>query len=134
MSGKGSPSGAPELSWLSAPQPHDFAAASAYLLLVFRPATVASLVKDLRHGVLTCHKAKDLLRAAQLTLLDRANPHVAGDLTKVARGEPLSPILLVRGDAGRGRPLVIADGYHRVCASYHLAENSDIPAVLIDRP
>jgi hypothetical protein len=27
-------------------------------------------------------------------------------------------------------PLQIADGYHRVCASYHLDENTDIPCRL----
>jgi len=27
----------------------------------------------------------------------------------------------------RGRPAQIADGYHRVCASYHTDENTDIP-------
>jgi hypothetical protein len=32
----------------------------------------------------------------------------------------------------RGVPLTIADGYHRVCASYHLDENADIPCHLAD--
>jgi len=27
--------------------------------------------------------------------------------------------------------LQIADGYHRVCASYHTDENTDIPVVLV---
>mgnify|MGYP001097097390 FL=1 len=43
------------------------------------------------------------------------------------KGKPLSPVLLVRGDLLRGVPAQIADGYHRVCASYHLDENTDIP-------
>jgi hypothetical protein len=30
-------------------------------------------------------------------------------------------------------PMVIADGYHRMCASYHLSENEDIPCRIIDR-
>jgi len=27
--------------------------------------------------------------------------------------------------------LVVADGYHRVCASYWIDENTDIPCVLV---
>ena len=30
--------------------------------------------------------------------------------------------------------LTIADGYHRVCASYHLDENADIPCRMADMP
>ena len=41
----------------------------------------------------------------------------------------LSPILLLRGDDNH--PLIIADGYHRVCASYWIDENTDIPCVLV---
>jgi len=29
-------------------------------------------------------------------------------------------------------PLVVADGYHRVCASYWIDENTDIPCILVD--
>ena len=38
----------------------------------------------------------------------------------------------MRGDFRRGVPLTIADGYHRICASYHLDENADIPCHLVD--
>ena len=41
--------------------------------------------------------------------------------------------LIVRGDLLAGLPMVIADGYHRMCASYHLSENEDIPCRIIDR-
>jgi len=33
-----------------------------------------------------------------------------------------------------GRPLQIADGYHRVCASYHLNEDTEIPCRIADIP
>jgi hypothetical protein len=62
------------------------------------------------------------------------NVHVAKDLKKVRKGRPLSPVLLVRGALERGMPLTIADGYHRVCASYHLAEDADIPCRLVEPP
>ena len=61
-----------------------------------------------------------------------STPEVHSTRAKVKRGESLSPVLLVRGEMRRGVPLTIADGYHRVCASYHLDENADIPCHLAD--
>ena len=90
------------------------------------------LVTALKAAPIVHHQAKDLLRASGLALLPTDNFHVASDLAKVARGERLSPVLLMRGDFRRGVPLTIADGYHRVCASYHLDENADIPCHLVD--
>jgi len=53
------------------------------------------------------------------------------DLAKIGAGKKLSPILLVRGAADGSTPLQIADGYHRVCASYVRDENTDIPCRLV---
>ena len=64
----------------------------------------------------------------------RSNLHVAADLRKIRKRQALSAVLLVRGDLIRGFPLQIADGYHRVCASYYVDENTDIPCRLIDLP
>ena len=72
--------------------------------------------------------------SAWLALLPENNVHVAKDLAKVKDGTPLSPVLVVRGDAGNGLPLVVADGYHRICASHALDEDADIPCRLVDRP
>jgi hypothetical protein len=69
------------------------------------------------------------LRASELALLAQDNKHVAADLAKVKAGTRLSPILLIRGDTHH--PLIIADGYHRVCASYWVNENTDIPCILV---
>jgi len=69
------------------------------------------------------YRAVDLLRASGLPLADAENPEVAKDLSKVKFGTRLSPVLLVRGE-----PLVIADGYHRVCASVHLGATRPFPA------
>jgi hypothetical protein len=118
------------VKWLEKPEAHDFPAASDYLALVADPKTVNELTEKLRAGDIVQKKAKDILRAAQLRLLPVDNPHVAADLSKIKKGQPLSPILLVRGDFVSGAPLQIADGYHRVCASYHTDENTDIPVVL----
>ena len=118
------------VQWLEKPEAHDFPAAADYLAMLADAQTVKKLIKKLKAGSVTHKKAKDILRAAQLVLLDVNNPHVAADLARIDKGQPLSPILLVRGDFAKGVPLQIADGYHRVCASYHTDENTDIPVVI----
>ena len=120
-----------EVQWLEKPEAHDFPAAADYLAMLADAGTVNELTEKLKAGAITHQKAKDILRAAQLPLLPIDNPHVARDLSKIKKGQALSPILLVRGDFTKGVPLQIADGYHRVCASYHTDENTDIPVVIV---
>lgn len=122
---------APKVRWAATPEEKDFPAAAAYLSLLTDPATIDATVAALRAAETTYHAAKDILRAARLPLLGTDNPHVRSDLHKIARGERLSPVLLVRGAAATGVPLLVADGYHRVCASYHTSENTSIPALLV---
>ena len=125
-------SGSDQEHWQDDPDEHDYPAAAAYLSLIHPPAEVKRVVGALQKARLERRQAKDLLRASGLDLLPSDNAHVAADLAKVKRGESLSPVLLVRGEMRRGVPLTIADGYHRVCASYHLDENADIPCHLAD--
>jgi hypothetical protein len=120
--------------WQIEPDGHDFPAARSYLSLVCSPALAGKLVKLLERASTSRYQAKDLLRASRLQLLDESNKHVASDLEKVHNGIKLSPILLVRGRFDKNRDLVIADGYHRVCASYWLDENSLIPCRIVDVP
>lgn len=120
--------------WKTEPEDHDYPAAGHYLSLIFRDAEVTALIARLRTAPIQTFAAKDLLRASGLELLARDNAHVHHDLDKVKSGAKLSPVLLVRGDAGRGVALIMADGYHRVCASYWIDENSPIPAQLVDQP
>lgn len=123
----------PEM-WKVEPDEHDFQAASDYLSLLLSRAVSQSIVTELEGAEIVYRKAKDLMRASRLPLLAADDPHVAADLKKVAKGVLLSPVLLVRGDAEAGVPLIVADGYHRICASYHLDENADIPCRLVDLP
>jgi hypothetical protein len=122
---------APREHWKDEPDPHDYPAATDYLSLLLDDSTTASLVESLRSAPIVRRKAKDLLRASGLRLLPPDNPHVAVDTDKVTRGERLSPVLLVRGDLLRDIALVVADGYHRICASYHIDENAEIPCRLV---
>ena len=124
----------PHEHWKDDPDAHDFPAAADYLTLLVSESVAASIVEGLK-GATTMHKkAKDLMRASGLRLLPADNAEVAKDLAKVKDGQLLSPVLLVRGDAGAGRALIVADGYHRICASYHLDEDADIPCRLADLP
>lgn len=119
------------VKWLERPETHDFDAAADYLSLVAEPAAVRATVAALQAAHVEQRKAKDILRAARLVLLPETNQHVRNDLAKISDGKKLSPILLVRGDFRTDLPLHVADGYHRVCASYLTDENTTIPCVLV---
>ena len=118
------------VKWLDEPEDHDYDAAADYLTMIGEPAVVEKTVDGLRKSKTVYRKAKDILRAAQLSLLPETNAHVKSDLKKISDGKKLSPILLVRGNVLNTVRLEIADGYHRVCASYLTDENTDIPCRL----
>ncbi len=122
------------VKWSKTPAEHDYPSAASYLRLVATAVQVAELTKALADAPTVQQHAKDILRAARLPLLPADDPEVAKDLKRVSAGTPLSPVLLVRGDLVTGVPMQIADGYHRVCASYHLDEDTDIPCRIVDRP
>ena len=107
--------------WSNQPEKQDFSSARTYLSLLVEPARAKKLAKALeRQSDLKYFMAKDILRASGLTLLPPDDHEVEKDLSKVKSGIKLSPVLLVRGE-----PLWVADGYHRVCASYHLDEDAE---------
>lgn len=114
-----------EIKWLSAPEEHDYPAALSYLLLVYDERTAAALVDKLKSASMSAFKSKDIFRASGLSLLGASNSHVDKDRQKVQSGRELSPLLLVR-DSANGK-VVIADGYHRLCAVYSFDEDAVIP-------
>jgi len=120
--------------WQDEPEEHDFPAATTYLSLICDPSLAASLSELLKNALTVTYQAKDLLRASELALLEKTNAHVGRDLDKVKHGHKLSPVLLVRGKFQRNRSLIVADGYHRICASYWIDENSPIPCRIVDLP
>jgi hypothetical protein len=117
--------------WGAEPDEHDYPAAADYLALIASDAQISEIVAALKKAPIVHKKAKDLLRASCLALLPIDNPHVQRDLKKIKKGTALSPILVVRGDLNTGVAMQIADGYHRVCASYHTDENTDIPVRIV---
>ena len=115
--------------WKDRPEPHDYPAAESYLSLLIGTTSATRLVEALSSETgLQHYAAKDVLRAAGLPLLPPDDAEVAADLAKVKLGKKLSPVLLVQGI-----PLWVADGYHRVCASYHLDEKTPVPCRIVAR-
>ncbi len=115
--------------WKDEPEAQDFPAARSYLSLLIGLKSAGKLVKALRKDAAVQHfAAKDILRAAALPLLPADDTEVAADLEKIKHGIKLSPVLLVQG-----APLWVADGYHRICTSYHLDEKEPVPCRIAPR-
>ena len=114
-----------KIKWLKQPQKHDYPAARAYLNLILQPRDARKIVDKLKRAQVQEFAAKDVLRAANLPLLSLSDSDVKQDRTLIRHKKALSPILLYR-DPTLGR-LIIADGYHRLCAVYSLDEQAMIP-------
>jgi disulfide oxidoreductase YuzD len=118
-----------KITWLSDLEAHDYPAAESYLSLIYNAEQVAKMIARFRHAPIVQFKAKDIFRASQLSLLGVSNSHVEKDWEKIRQRQSLSPLLLVR-DEQIGK-LVIADGYHRLCAVYGIDEDASIPCKII---
>ncbi len=118
-----------KIQWLADSQDHDYPAASSYLSLIYDPAATTKYVKKLRKARISKYKAKDIFRASDLSLLGVSNLHVEHDRKKILAGQSLSPLLLVR--ATSNQKVVIADGYHRLCAVYSFDEDAVIPCKIV---
>jgi len=110
-----------EIAWLPIPETSNYPAALSYLTLLYTEKDAAALVAKLRKAKVTQFKAKDIFRASQLSLLGVSNAHVKKAQKKIRKGIHLSPLLLVRSPQ-HGK-VVIADGYHRLCAVYQHHED-----------
>ncbi len=118
-----------KVTWLDEPEEHDYPAAYSYLTLIYPKAKAKALVARLRRTPLIQFKAKDIFRASSLSLLGISNFHVEKDRQKIRQRQALSPLLLVR-DSPRGA-VVIADGYHRLCAVYAVDEDALVPCKIV---
>ena len=117
--------------WKNKPAAKDFAAALSFLTLVYPSARAKKLMHALRRAKPVAHAAKDLLRASGLPLLPRDESRVEADLKRIHKGKPLSPVLLVQGDMSRELPLIVADGYHRICAICYYDEDASISCRMV---
>jgi hypothetical protein len=117
------------IKWLTEPEDHDYPAAKSYLCLIFETSFAEAIVKKLKEAPISEFKAKDIFRASSLSLLGVSNTHVAKDQKKIESGKEISPLLLVRNS--NPGTLIIADGYHRLCAIYSFDEDAVIPCKIV---
>jgi len=106
------------IAWLDDVEDHNYPAAESYLLLLYSRTEVSRLITGLRKAKAVKFKAKDIFRASQLSLLGVSK-----------NGTPLSPLLLVRD--GKHGKVIIADGYHRLCAIYGFDEDAWIRCKIV---
>ncbi|MHB1203463.1 MAG: hypothetical protein ACYCZC_10025 [Acidithiobacillus sp.] len=118
-----------EIKWILDVEGHDYPAAESYLCLLYSEGRVAEMLARLRSAATVQYQAKDIFRASQLSLLGVSVSHVEKDRKKIRKGIALSPLLLVR-DEQNGK-VVIADGYHRLCAIYGFDEDAWIHCKII---
>jgi disulfide oxidoreductase YuzD len=118
-----------KIKWHDKPQKHDYPAAESYLSLSMDQQAAKTAVEELKNAEMTEFAAKDIFRASGLSLLGVSNSHVEKYRAQIARNDKLSPLLLYR-DKANGK-LIIADGYHRLCAVYKFDEDAMIPCKLV---
>jgi disulfide oxidoreductase YuzD len=118
-----------KIKWLTEPEEHNYPAAQSYLRLIYKLPAAVAMVRALRRAPVVEFKAKDIFRASGLSLLGVSNTHVERDREKIRDGEGIAPLLLVR-DSLNGK-VVIADGYHRLCAVYEANEDAWIRCKII---
>ena len=123
----------PKLEWAEKGEAQDYQAAVHFLSLLCSLSKASAIVKRLRSTSLVEYAAKDLLRAANLPLLPSEDAHVNNDLKRIQKAKPLTPVLLVRGELGNGLPLIVADGYHRICAACYFDESASVSCQIADR-
>ncbi len=118
-----------EIKWLKEPEDHNYPAALSYLSLIYEEKLAAEYVARLHKADISEFKSKDIFRASSLSLLGISNTHVKSNQQKIEAGEKLSPILLVR-DSVNGK-VIVADGYHRLCAVYTYDEDAIISCKIV---
>jgi uncharacterized protein (DUF1015 family) len=116
-----------DIKWMDKPQERDYESASSYLNLLFNDQLVKALVNKLRIAPEKKFKAKDIFRASELSLLGVKDEYVEKKIKEIKNEEEISPILLISTD----NKLIIADGYHRLCAIIKFNVDEDIPCHII---
>ena len=118
-----------EIRWLADVEEHDYPAAESYLRIIYAEDRVSEIAARLRRAEIVQFKAKDIFRASQLSLLGVSNSHVEKDRKKIEGGKHLSPLLLLR-DQQNGK-VIVADGYHRLCAIYSFNEDALVQCKIV---
>jgi len=118
--------------WKHDPDAHDYPAARTTLALIASPQRVDSMVARPSEGTGRDEEGEGpaACRFVSPSWPDN-NAHVAADLGKVHKGQPLSPVLVIQGTWSRGSRRRSQTDTNRICASYHVDENTEIPCRIV---
>jgi hypothetical protein len=118
-----------KINWLSSPVDRDYISAERYLSLLFKPRKCRKLVRKLRAAPMSDYPAKDILRASRTPMSHVTAFDWGRQQQQIRDGEPLGPILIVRQNDGSS--LIIADGFHRMCALFAEDELIKVPCKIV---
>lgn len=110
-----------KVKWTEDVSEADYRAAEVYLSLINSSALASKAVASLKVAPIEKFKATDLLRASKAKLPKNDDRPCRRELKKIDKGEALSPVLLVRDPSLK--EVIIADGYHRICAAFRMDPN-----------
>jgi hypothetical protein len=104
------------IRWLKNPEKKTYPTARKYLSLTLGSKQARQLVVKLRNAKVKKIAARDLLRASRTPMSEVRAFDWKNQVKDIKKGRHFSPILLVC--ATRGGELLIADGFHRLCAAF----------------
>ena len=117
------------IRWRPDAKEQDYPAAESFLSILYSEERVAEMLSKLKRAAIVQFKARDIFRASQLSLLGVSSSHVEKDRIRIRKEKRLSPLLLVRDE--HNVKVVIADGYHRLCAIYEFNEEAWIHCKIV---
>lgn len=118
-----------KVNWLPKPAQKDYEAAEAFLNLLYPAKKADGWTKDLKRARMSEFLAKDILRASGTPMSEVQAFDWSKQQKEIDDGTPLSPILLVKQDDGGH--LIIADGFHRLCALFANDQEIKVPCKIV---
>lgn len=118
-----------EVKWRKEPAASDYDGAEKFLQLLFEPKKAKLLVSKLKRAKISEYAAKDILRASGASMPEIEAFDWSKQQKEIRQGESLSPILLVRRE--NGAQLIVADGFHRMCAVFVADEKISVTCKIV---
>ena len=121
-----------QINWRDEPKYKSFVEAQEYLDIF----GLGREVRRFNRASSKTMKAKDILRVTGQTPAKPKDPHVKKKLKQMQKGKKIQPVLLIWVDGALGpKPqLLIADGFHRISAAFHLDEDTEVHTLLAGKP
>ena len=118
-----------EVKWLEKPVDKDYLSAETFLQLLYGAKKARRWAAALKDAKMVKFAAKDLLRASATPISEVQAFDWVRQQQAIAQGKQLAPILLVRQD--NGGHLIIADGFHRLCAVFGVDQEALVPCKIV---